>query len=139
MPPPTTWSTSSVSSCRSLGVRHRSKLCAPSSSKSAPAFVRRLAAFAFTSPPAGRFKLCFATRHWPLTPANTGPLFSHPFSSAVLAEPCSKNKHASPSPRFLCPRCSTSLAITLNLKKQRQKTENLSSHELSRLAVVGVY
>src|SRR5260370_8432720 len=103
MPPPTTWSTSSVSSCRSLGVRHRSKLCAPNSSKSAPAFVRRLAAFAFTSPPAGRFKLCFATRHWLLTPANTDPCSRVHFSSTVLPYPSSNNHPPSPSPHFLHP------------------------------------
>jgi hypothetical protein len=60
-------------------------------------------------------------------------VFSNPFSSAVLAEPCSKNKLASRSPRLLCPGCSTSFTITLTLKKQHSKTENLSSHELSRL------
>ena len=53
--PPTTWSTSFACSCRSLGAPPRSKLCAPSSSKSAPAYARPPAASAFTSPAAGPF------------------------------------------------------------------------------------
>lgn len=48
--------------CRSPGARRRSKPCALSFSKSALAFARPPVASAFTSPPAGRFKLCSAMR-----------------------------------------------------------------------------
>ena len=58
----TTWLTFSDIICRSPGARPRWKRRAPSYSNSAPAFARPPVASAFTSPPAGRFKLCSATR-----------------------------------------------------------------------------
>jgi hypothetical protein len=83
-PPPTTWSTSSGTSYRSPGARPRSKPCAPSCSKSAPASARPLAASAFTWPRAGPFKLSSATRCWLATPANLPSASSNFVSPAIL-------------------------------------------------------
>src|SRR5207245_11606954 len=134
-----TWSTSSAIICRSPGARRRSKLCAPSCSKSAPASARPPVVSAFTSPAAGPFRLCSTMRCWRSTPVKLLDSVSNPFLSAVQAEPCPKNKPASHSPRFLGPQSSARLATTRNLKKPCAKTENLSSHELSRLDDCNVY
>jgi hypothetical protein len=69
----------------------RSKPCAQSSSKSALAFAILPAVFAFTSPPAGPSKTCFAMSPSLSTVVDPFPCFPTQLPLPDPAEPCSKS------------------------------------------------
>src|SRR6266566_1815330 len=73
------------------GAPHKLKPCALNSSKSAPAFATPPAVFAFTSPPAGRFRTCSAMSPSPSTVVDPFSCFPTQLPLADPAEPCSKS------------------------------------------------
>src|SRR2546425_1253118 len=134
--PPTTWSTSSVCSYRNPGARRRSKLCAPGSSKSEPAYARPPAASASTSPAAGRFRTCSAPSPSPSTAVDLIPGLRTQLSTDCPCGAAPKNLSArhpyAPGPHTLA--LLTPL-IVQSLPTNYLPNQNLSPHELSRLDV----
>src|SRR2546427_2214554 len=132
--PPTTWSTSSVCSYRNPGARRRSKLCAPGSSKSEPAYARPPAASASTSPAAGRFRTCSAPSPSPSTAVDLIPGLRTQLSTDCPCGAAPKNLSArhpyAPGPHTLA--LLTPL-IVQSLPTNYLPNQNLSPHELSRL------
>src|SRR2546422_5123332 len=135
--PPTTWSTSSVCSYRNPGARRRSKLCAPGSSKSEPAYARPPAASASTSPAAGRFRTCSAPSPSPSTAVDLIPGLRTQLStdcpSGAAPQTLPARHPYAPGPHTLA--LLTPL-IVQSLPTNYLPNQNLSPHELSRLDMV---
>jgi hypothetical protein len=125
-PSPTTWSTCSASTCLRPYVPPRSKLCAPSCSKSELGFGKPPAAYASIWPAAGPSSLCF--KPWPdsATPAKPFVSFRTYSLSPVVGGALSQNAFrslATPS----CPCPIQSLSPRASHPRFQQRSCSLSS------------
>ena len=115
-PSPTTWSTGSASTCLPPYVLLKSKPCALSCSRSAPAFALPLAVSASTWPAAGLSSLCF--KPWPDSATPAELFVSFRTHSLLLVTGGALSQNAFPIvgyPSCPCPISNLSLLLPLTL------------------------